>query len=408
VSEAVLTDPGKRNDEQKQLLEIFPMVKPVNFISGLLVEYDGAAHRKFEEEKKKAADVRAKMPPQRIVMVTTETEEKIAVSKVFFRGNPESPREVVKPAELMVLRRGRTAAPLPANDDTRKTSGRRLAYARQLTDGEHPLSARVFVNRIWMHHFGRGLVATPGDFGIAGEKPSHPELLDWLADDFVQNGWNLKRLHRMILLSETYQQRSRRRSELDQLDPDNTLLGRANLRRLEAEAIRDSLLAVTGKLDPSLGGPSSPVSADSEGKAVIGGNKNRRSTFVETQRRMPLNVLATFDQPVMSPSCDLRRHTTVATQALWFLNDAELIAHSETLAKKLIESSKFGSVRLSDLYLRLFAHPPSPDELASCEGFLEQQRAHFAETDPKVDAEQRALAALCQVLLASNRFLYVD
>jgi hypothetical protein len=283
-----------------------------------------------------------------------------------------------------------------------------LAYARQLTGGSHPLTARVFVNRVWAHHFGRGLVATPGDFGIAGDRPSHPELLDWLAADFVENGWDHKRLHRMVVLSRSYQQQSRRRPELDQVDPDNTLLGRANLRRLEAESIRDAILLVTGKLDQKLGGPPSPVSEDSEGKAVIGGEQNRRSTFVQVQRRLPLNMLATFDQPPMTPNCDQRRNTTVATQALWFLNDQEIIGHSESLASSLISEASETEQQLGQLFLRLFAHAPNPDELQSCNEFLDSQREYFSQADPNADAPHRALSLLCQVLLASNRFLYVD
>ena len=406
--EAVLTNNAERSGRQKELLELYPMVKPVGFISGLLVEYDNGAFRKFEEEKKKIDAVRTRKPPLRLVMATTEPEGEIPVSHVFFRGDPESPREEVEPAELLVLRRHRPQVELPKNAETLKTTGRRLAYARDLTDGTHPLTARVFVNRVWMHHFGRGLVATPGDFGIAGEKPSHPELLDWLASDFVKSGWDQKRLHRMIVRSKTYQQRSQRRPAHDRVDPDNLLLGRANLRRLEAEAIRDALLAVSGALNPTLGGAPSPVTENGEGKAVIGGGKNRRSAFVETQRRLPLNMLATFDQPDMTPNCHQRRQTTVATQALWFLNDQELIGHSETLARSLIKQSEANSERVSQLYLRLFGKLPKPDELRTCEEFLAEQRGRFAEADPKTDANHRALSSLCQVLLASNRFLYVE
>jgi len=405
---AVLTGGEQRTQRQKDLLEGYPMVKPVDFISGLLVEYDGAAHQRFEKEKQKVAAIRARKPPLRMIMATTEPDGDLPVSKVFFRGNPESAREVVVPAELMVIQRGMKELKISPGDKTHRTSERRLAYARHLTGGSHPLTARVFVNRVWAHHFGRGLVATPGDFGIAGERPSHPELLDWLARDFMEHGWNLKRLHRMILLSRTYQQSSRRRVAHEQIDPENVLLGRANLRRLEAEAIRDALLAVSGKINLALGGVPSPVAANGEGKAVLGGDKNRRSAFVAVERRLPLNMLETFDQPVMTPNCNHRRQTTVATQALWFLNDAEVLDHADALARALMKESGFSSVRLGKLYLRLFAEAPTPSELQDCEEYLASQREQFTKADPKSDAEHRALASLCQVLLASNRFLYVD
>jgi hypothetical protein len=408
VRAAVLIAPGKRSEEEEVLLATYPMVKTVDFILGQLVEYDGKAHAEFEKEKKKVVEIRARMPSLRMVMMTTEPSGVLPVSKVFFRGNPESPGRVVEPAELMVLRRKRPEVRVPGKSEILKTSGRRLAYARQLTDGSHPLTARVFVNRVWMHHFGRGLVATPGDFGLAGERPSHPELLDWLAQDFPDHGWDLKRLHRMILLSQTYQQQSRRQAKHDQIDPENALLARVNLRRLEAEAIRDALLSVSGKLNPALGGPSSPVSANGEGKAVLGGDKGRRSVFVEVQRRLPLNMLETFDQPVMTPNCNHRRQTTVAMQALWFLNDAELVAYADSLAKSLREESEFVSVQLTNLSLRLFSTPPTAAELQACESHLAGQRALFAQQGEKSDVHHRALASLCQVLLASNRFIYVD
>jgi len=408
TKKAVFAAEQKRTQRQKDLLEAYPMVKQVDFISGLLVEYDGAAHQRFEKEKKKVSDIRARKPPLRMIMATNEPAGDIPVSKVFFRGNPESPRETVDPAELMVIRRGTGDVRIPPKEESLQSTGRRLAYARHLTGGSHPLTARVFVNRVWAHHFGRGLVATPGDFGIAGERPSHPELLDWLARDFMEHRWNLKRLHRMILLSRTYQQSSRRRVAHEHIDPENILLGRANLRRLEAEAIRDALLAVSGKINPALGGVPSPVTANGEGKAVLGGDKNRRSAFVAVERRLPLNMLETFDQPVMTPNCNHRRQTTVATQALWFLNDAEVLGHADTLARALMKESGFRSVRLGRLYLRLFAEAPTPSELQDCEEYLASQREQFAKADPKSDAEHRALASLCQIMLASNRFLYVD
>ena len=407
--QAVLAVEKKRTQRQKDLLEAYPMVKPVDFISGLLVEYDGAAHQRFEKEKQKVAEIRARKPPLRMVMATTEPAGEVPASRIFFRGNPESPREEVEPAEITVLQRSMEKVSIPTHgEEGRKTTGRRLTYARHLTGGGHPLTARVFVNRVWSHHFGRGLVATPGDFGIAGQPPSHPELLDWLARDFMEHGWNLKRLHRMILLSRTYQQSSRRRVEHDRVDPENILLGRANLRRLEAEAIRDALLMVSGKIDLTLGGVPSPVAANGEGKAVLGGNKNRRSAFVAVERRLPLNMLETFDQPVMTPNCSHRRQTTVATQALWFLNDAEVLEHADALARVLEKKWDSGPERLRQLYLRLFAELPTAPELEQCGQFLLSQREIFIQNDPECDAEHRALASLCQVLLASNRFLYVD
>ena len=422
--EAIETAQGRQTNEQKKLLDLYPMVKTIDFIAGFLVEYDIAFHRECEKEAAKISELRATRPPGQLVMATQEQPNVVPVSTIFHRGNPQSPGAEVKPAEVMVLHRGRDIQ-LPVNDEEHPGTGRRLAWARQLTDGTHPLAARVFVNRVWMHHFGRGLVATPGDFGLSGERPTHPELLDWLANDFVRNGWDHKRLHRMILLSRTWQQQSTRSPHLDQLDPENSLLGRMSLRRLEAEEIRDAVLSVVGRLDPRLGGPSLPVTEDSEGKVVIGQPQKRdniktdkdlarRSVYIQVHRKLPLNVLATFDQPEMTPNCDLRRATTVATQSLYFLNDAELITRSEDLARLLVDQRKDDQSRLTELFIRLFAEPPSDRELDYCVQFLSNQIRQF-ETLPSgqdqakpPDPTLRSLATLCQTLFGSNRFLYVD
>ena len=269
--------------------------------------------------------------------------------------------------------------------------------------------------------------------------PSHPELLDWLADDFVQRGWDQKYLHRLIMTSQTYRQQSRRTAELDAVDPENELWGRANLRRLEAEEIRDALYCVAGRLDAALHGASDPVTEDAEGKAVLGKRRvrdglkaevdgldrpaGRRSIYVETQRNLPLDMLATFDQPSMTPNCVMRHHSTVATQALWFLNDPLSVELADQLAELLwkehgVLEAELNPAALNDLYLRLFAKPASERQLQYCQEFLAQQRQLLSENEDPPWREQveaspelvqiKALSALCQVLVASNPFLYVD
>ena len=199
----------------------------------------------------------------------TEVPGKVPTTFVHFRGNHQQPRQKVEPAELAVLNLI-TPVKLPVNDKSLPTSGRRLAYARHLVSGRHPLVARVIVNRVWMHHFGRGLVSSPGDFGVLGERPTHPELLDWLADEFVNSGWQVKRLHRVILDSWAYRQSSRRTFELDRLDPDNLLLGRMSIRRLESEALRDAILAISGSMNSGMYGEPVSVMEDSVGQIVLG------------------------------------------------------------------------------------------------------------------------------------------
>ena len=419
----------------KELLDLYPMVKPVSFIAGFLVEYDNAAHRDFEKQKEEVAKVRATKPSKKMLRVTTEQPDTVPVSAVFFRGNPNSPGEKVQPKELTVLTQTNRKVSLPINDKNRATTGRRLAYAQHLTNGQHPLTARVFVNRVWKHHFGRGIVNTPGDFGLNGDSPSHPKLLDWLANDFVQHGWNHKRLHRMILLSTVYQQSSKRNPTLDKLDPENRLFARYNLRRLEAEAVRDFILATTYNLNLNTGGPSVPVTTDGEGKVVIGIQKIRdglaagvseqkdaalrRSAFVEVNRSLPLNILATFDLPEMTPNCDNRRETTVATQSLWFLNDDQIVKLTNQLSERLfMEYPDNQNQRLNTLFRKLYSTSPRPAEQNLISDFLERQEELFkadqnADWQKKIKEhpkapKKRALASLAQVLMASNRFLYID
>ncbi|MCA9196478.1 MAG: PSD1 domain-containing protein [Planctomycetales bacterium] len=425
---AVKTAPNQRSAEQNELLDTYPMVKPIPTIIGLLVEYDSAQYRHFEKEFQKVADIRATKPLPHMIMATTETSH-VPVSKIFFRGNPEDAQQTVSPAEITVLARLAPDLSIPENNATLPTTGRRLAYAQYLTSGHHPLTARVFVNRIWMHYFGQGLVTTPGDFGLNGQRPSHPELLDWLADSFVQSGWNHKQLHRMILLSAAYQQTSVRSAAQDAIDPDNQLLGRMTLKRMDAETLRDALYHVSGQLNLTLGGPSVPVTEDSEGKAVIGKrqikdglkagvasdaeSEYRRSLYIQVQRKLPLDMLATFDQPVMNPNCHCRPESTVATQALWFLNDALAQERALALTGELWNELPDKAAEISypplvrRLYVRLFACEPSAEELAKCVEFLETLQPQLVAVEAN-DRRRQAFCVLTQTLFASNRFLYIE
>ena len=364
-------------------------------------------------------------PPRAMVL---EDSKSMRNPRVFDRGNPGKRGREVPRRFLAALAPGGERRPYS------KGSGR-LELARAITSKENPLTARVIVNRVWQHHFGRGIVDTPGDFGLNGEPPSHPDLLDWLAADFVKHGWDQKRLHRMILLSTVYQQSTKRTPKLDTIDPENRLLARANLRRLEAEAVRDFILATTGDLNLESGGPSIPVTTDAEGKVVIGVQKIRdglaagvrgkndaafrRSAFIEANRSLPLNILATFDLPEMKPNCDRRRSTTVATQSLWFLNDDQIIQLTGKLSDQLFTGQPTDATqRLNNLHQKLFATPPTDEERRFLSDFLARQEELFradpnAEWQKKIKAQpnapgKRALAALAQVLMASNRFLYID
>jgi hypothetical protein len=314
------------------------------------------------------------------------------------------------------------------------SSGRRLAYARWLTGGGHPLVARVLVNRFWMHHFGRGIVATPGDFGLAGERPSHPELLDWLASRFMEGGWSLKTLHRLIVASTAYRQAATNPAAVA-ADPDNTLLARWGRRRLDAESLRDSVLFAAGRLNTKAGGPPVPTGRDpagrvAEGRAELNANGDvikfipagddafRRSIYTTFHRSQPATLLDTFDAPTMLPNCEQRNCSTVAPQSLFMLNDAFVLDSATALAARL-QKERPGNLRGQIEMAWLVLTARRPDEAGLAEGLVhvaEQAESlrQFHATHPPAkgaataDPQAEALASYCQVLLSCTRFLYVD
>lgn len=468
--QAVQTPVDQQSDQQKQWLIDYPMVKSINAILAQFIEFDKVFqmknYRQFEQEKQQVAAYRATKPLLRLVMTLQENPQDVPHSTVMFRGDPEQPTTVVTPGEIFVLARHRTDAdfpltapvhsdaPHPPDDQSkpdtpaasdalaqptaqdepapRRTTGRRLWYARQLTDGTHPTVARVAVNRIWHHHFGKGLVGTPHDLGTAGDRPTHPELLDYLAVDFVENGWQMKRLHQAIVLSRTYRQQSARTERLQQIDPDNQLYGRFTLRRMDAETIRDAMLFAAESLVLNLGGPSTPVTDNGEGQITLGKRtavegmaaqlddggtaRFRRSTFIQVRRSQPLSFLEAFDMPFMNPNCDFRRQTTVAPQSLLLLNNAQILENSQRLARSILQFSDSPAQQIDQLFVRLFAQPATETEVEHCLQFVHSQRQRFTESlqaakpdaDVTEEASLQAMASLCQTLFASNRFLYID
>ena len=343
------TPADKRSDAQKALIQQHPFLNVDRSTVYLYLPDQLAGFNKKWEER--TAKTQKEMPADDFVQCLTEIPGQIPTTKLFARGDFNSPKQDIAPAELTVLNtRGFTIA---SDDPQLATSGRRLAYARHLTDGHHPLVARVLVNRFWMHHFGRGLVATPADFGVLGQPPSHPALLDWLADDFMAGGWKLKRLQRMIVTSTAYRQSSRHRAELDAVDPENRLLGRMSIRRLEAEMLRDALLASSGRLSAKMFGPPVPITPDDVGQIVVGVDTRdssgrptgkvvdlgedefRRSIYVQVQRSKPLGMLETFDAPTMSPNCELRASSTNAPQSLLLMNNTFVLQQADAMAQRI-------------------------------------------------------------------------
>jgi hypothetical protein len=307
-----------------------------------------------EAAKKPLADVEAAIKAtegKRIglpkAMAVTDAGKEFGPVYVHLRGDPYQRGQEVRPGFITSLPGGMASVGIPGGDPKTQTTGRRRGLADWLTDPRNPLPARVWMNRVWRQHFGRGLVNTPSNFGISGERPTHPELLDWLALRFQKEGGHLKPMHRLMLLSSTYQQASDIRPEAMKADPQNRWLWRMPVRRLEAEAIRDSLLYVAGTLNPERGGPPvyPPVDPSLRADTFQGVNWPaetedspktwRRSVYVKVKRSLLLPQLEVFDCPEISASVPQRNVTTTPTQALMLLNDPLIRKQAHLFAERL-------------------------------------------------------------------------
>jgi hypothetical protein len=329
-----------------------------------------------------------------------------AKTHLLRRGEYLNPGPEVKPGVLSVLSAPAAFTWAPPEKGA-KTSGRRLAFAKWVTQPEHPLTARVIVNRLWLHHFGEGLVSTPENFGRSGSPPSHPKLLDWLATELVRRDWSLEHLHRLMVLSAAYRQSSRidetGHALARKVDPDNRLLWRQRLRRLEAEALRDAILAVSGGLDTAMGGLPVPMVRKGDGEVVTGGGEaERRSIYLQVRRSQPLTILQVFDQPVIETNCTRRSASTVSSQALTLLNSDFTTSRAAAFAARLLRDHATDLV--GQALLRAFSRPAMAREREVLAAFLTRQ----ADRHGGADAKRRALADLCQMLLSANEFAYVD
>ena len=436
VKTARNTPHDKRTTEQVALLKRYPSAD----VQGALDLYDPEANKQVLAKQAEAGKLRGTKPPEDFVASLTEPAGAPPETVLFNRGDHDQPRQKVEPGELEILqpvalRSGFNPNAKPSNLET---SGRRLAFGRWLTSGNHPLTARVLVNRFWLLHFGRGLVNSPTEFGKQGERPTHPELLDWLATEFMDNGWKLKPLHRLIMTSSVYRQSSVNPDSLS-ADPDNAYYGRMKLHRFDAETLRDSILAVSGKLNSERFGPPVPIARDDAGRVVTGqqkvnGNGDptlvesigdrafRRSVYGEVRRSLPLTVLDVFDEPVMSPNCPARQESTVAPQALMMLNDPFVLQQSRYFAELLLaEHPNDPEAQIRRAWRLAYNIDPTEQELASTLGYLvtqaEQIRARVASPPSngktasrplEADPQTAALASLCQALFSANRFLYAE
>ena len=335
------------------------------------------------------------------------------------RGDYLNPGPVVRPGVPSVLRKGISPFEVVQPRWTTNTSGRRLALARWLVQPNHPLTARVMVNRIWNHHFGKGLVETIGNFGRLGAKPSHPELLDWLATEFVRQGWRIKSMHKLIMTSTAYRQSSRLKREPHALDAKNILLSRFPSRRLDADAIRDSVLKVAGRLDTTPFGRPDQVQVESDGEVVGKGSQAgfRRSIYLLQRRSTPSTFLEAFDMPQLNPNCLERAHSTVSSQALEMMNSDLVRESSRYMAGRLIdEVGRDVEKQVERAYLTALCRPPASEEREIAGQTLRELdrewRQHLEKEVPPeptaTKAQWLALANLCHTLLNSAEFLYID
>ena len=334
------------------------------------------------------------------------SEDKVIDLAIHVRGNPLKLGDVVPRRTPPVVRGAQPPQFAPTE------SGRRQ-LAEWLTNPQHPLTARVFVNRVWRWHFGKGLVRTTENFGLLGEVPSHPELLDWLARRFVADGWSLKSLHRLILNSSSYQQSSSASAEVVARDPDNRLFGRANVRRLEAEEVRDSLLAVSGQLDGTFGGSLLKVKNrdylfDHTSIDKTDYTSRRRSLYLPVIRNNVFDLFQLLDFPDPAVPSGDRAMTTVAPQALLMLNSDFVMQSADELAARLLADPCDDDERLSRMHVLAYGREASAEERQANRAFLAKVEQSAAASESDADKRRRdAWSVLCHVIFAANEFVYV-
>jgi hypothetical protein len=343
--------------------------------------------------------LRSNAPPEPDMACAVEDGEAVK-QHVFIRGDYSSLGEEAPKAFPLIL--ARSTDPVPSSNG----SGR-LALAQWIAGKSNPLTARVMANRIWQWHFGEGIVRTPDNFGKMGERPTHPELLDWLAAEFMDRGWSVKSLHREILLSNAYRMSSEVSPAVNAADPENRLWSRFQRRRLDVEEIRDAMLAVDGSLDLTMGGSlQSGFGTDSENSnkrlSVKPDDYMRRTVYLPLRRANLPTLLNLYDFGDATTSAGKRVRTNIAPQALFVMNSDFLTARCRRLAEELLKNNMTVGQRVEKIYFAILNRRPAADEVDQALTYVTGFRAKFS--TPEVDAWQ----SYYRVLLASNDFMYVD
>lgn len=407
INKALETKEKERNEQMKALLKEHESRVQIK---------DDAVLKRFPELatgyetlklslKKRESERPARLP---LIAVLTEPTSAPPSHRVLVRGNYAKEGDAVEPGVPAILCSMNNKFAHGVSTNATSVSSRRLALARWLTSRENPAVARVLVNRIWQRYFGEGLVATVDNFGVTGAKPSHPELLDYLAVQFMQSGWRAKALHRLIVTSAVYRQSSRLRDEAFAADPDNKLLWRFQMRRLDAEALRDAMLFASGELDPAAGGPYVPAEKNDEGQYVVGekaAGAKRRSIYLQQRRTKPVTMLEIFDSAQTGLNCTRRNTATVPLQSLALLNSDFVRQRSKALAKELsAQAAADPNNGIQFAFERTLGREPKKDERKAAEEFLETQSKQYVGGN----IQEAVWAGFAQMLFASNAFLYVD
>ena len=418
------TPKSQRTVEQENTVqETAGMVKVVEQeLAKALSDADRTRRQRLQNELKKIP--RPPLLPATMALVNTNGVPPHTF--ILHRGDYQQPGDAVEagfPAILRSSRREEAQTSKAQNPNSGSQSersflalsatSRRTALAAWLASPENPLTARVMVNRIWQHHFGRGLVATPSDFGTRGSRPTHPELLDWLAGEFVAQGWSIKALHRLILRSAAYQQSSEASPDALERDPENKLISRQNRARLEGEAIRDSLLAVSGQLNQIMFGPSvlPPLPADLATSAKnwtansAAADHARRSIYVFARRNLRFPFFEVFDAPDNNVTCPERGRSVTAPQALTLLNSEEVLTAAGAAASRVMQEAGSTDERIDRAFQLTLGRAPTASERVKSRLFL---REHRGGSQQPTQPNQTEFTALCRALFNLNAFVFVE
>ena len=366
-------------------------------LTNALSEPEKVQQRDLQARIKKLESQKPAMP---IAIGIQDAKGPAPKTYLLARGELSNPSNEVHPGFPIILSSGQKTVPARVEAKSGSSTGRRTALANWIASDGNPLTSRVMVNRIWQHHFGRGIVPTTSDFGVHGEAPSHPELLDWLAFTFREGGWSIKQMHKLMLLSATYQQTSLVAPDILKKDPENRYVARMNRLRLEGEIIRDNLLAVSGRLNPKLGGPGvfPPIPAEALKGAtgwIVSPDKQdhyRRSIYIFARRNLRFPFLETFDLPDSNLSCPKRERSTTAPQALALLNASDVIQAAEALAANVAKAATTDEDHVAMAYRMALGRRPSEVEAKIARRFLEKS----------------PMSELCRAMFNLNEFVYLD